>query len=329
MINDKKNNVSCPFNYIGGKFKLLEQIQPYFDEKEVFLDLFAGGGNVGINSSSSEIIFNDSNAILMDLVKFIKDVDTDIFMDKLDCIISSYNLSNTSVHGYSHYACNSSKGLAEYNKNSFLKLRTDFNFKVLSGKTDFAMLYVLMVFSFNNQIRFNSRGEFNLPVGKRDFNSKMRTKLVLFSEKLKNKNIRFMKKDFRDISLDELSSNTFIYCDPPYLITNATYNENRMWTDIDEKDLLNFLDIANKKGFKFALSNVLECKNKRNDILYNWVREKGYYCNYLNKNYSNSNYHRKNKNSISKEVLISNYKKTLRISEQSLLFDSTYLGYKG
>ena len=57
----KRINISCPFNYTGGKFKLLDQIQPLLNEKEVFLDLFAGGGNVGINSSSSKVIFNDSN----------------------------------------------------------------------------------------------------------------------------------------------------------------------------------------------------------------------------------------------------------------------------
>lgn len=164
-----------------------------------------------------------------------------------------------------------------------------------------------MVFSFNNQIRFNRKGLFNLPVGKRDFNSKMKSKLVLFSEELKSKDVQFMKKDFREISLDDFSQETFIYCDPPYLITNATYNENGMWTEIEEKALLEFLDEANEKGFSFALSNVLESKNKRNDILYNWIESKGYYCNSLNKSYSNSNYHRKNKNSISEEVLITNY----------------------
>lgn len=49
-----------------------------------------------------------------------------------------------------------------------------------------------------------------------------------------------MKKDFREISLDDFSHETFIYCDPPYLITNATYNENGMWTEIEEKTLLEF-----------------------------------------------------------------------------------------
>ncbi|HDL5761948.1 TPA: DNA adenine methylase, partial [Mannheimia haemolytica] len=76
----KKMNISCPFNYIGGKFKLLEQLQPLFNEKEVFLDLFAGGGNVGINSSSSKVIFNDTNENLIDLIEFIKDTDTDALL---------------------------------------------------------------------------------------------------------------------------------------------------------------------------------------------------------------------------------------------------------
>lgn len=304
---NNKTNISCPFNYTGGKFKLLEQLQPLFDKKEVFLDLFSGGGNVGINSSSAKIIFNDLNDKLIDLIKFIKDTDTDVLLKQIDDIIERYDLSNTSSYGYSYYNSDSSRGLAEYNKRRFLKLREDFNNKVLSQKIDYSMLYVLMVFSFNNQIRFNQKGLFNLPVGKRDFNSKMRNKLMLFSEELKSKDVQFIKKDFREISLDDFSQDTFIYCDPPYLITNATYNENGMWTEKEEKDLLKFLDKANEKGFRFALSNVLKSKNKRNDILYNWIESKGYYCNRLNKSYSNSNYHRKNKNSISEEVLITNY----------------------
>ncbi|MDO5037723.1 MAG: Dam family site-specific DNA-(adenine-N6)-methyltransferase [Tissierellia bacterium] len=303
----KKMNISCPFNYIGGKFKLLEQLQPLFDEKDIFLDLFSGGGNVGINSSSSKVIFNDSNEKLIDLIKTIRDTDTDILLKQIDDIIVRYDLSNTSLYGYSYYDCDSSKGLAKYNKERFLNLRDDFNNKIQFGEIDYLMLYVLMVYSFNNQIRFNRKGFFNLPVGKRDFNSKMRSKLVLFSEELKSKDVQFMKKDFREIALDDFSPETFIYCDPPYLITNATYNENGMWTEVEEKALLEFLDEANGKGFSFALSNVLESKEKKNKILYNWIESKGYYCNRLNKSYSNSNYHRKNKNSRSEEVLITNY----------------------
>lgn len=303
----RKNNIASPFNYTGGKFKLLNQMQPLFSEGDVFLDLFTGGGNVGINATASKVIFNDINSMLIDLIKFIRNIDTEILINSLDNIIHQYKLSDTSKYGYSYYDCDSSKGLADYNKDKFIKLREDFNSDRFAGVIDLSKLYVLMIYSFNNQIRFNRKGEFNLPVGKRDFNSKMRSKLRLFSDELKRKDVQFLKRDFREISLDDLSPNTFIYCDPPYLITDATYNENGMWTSEDEKDLLFFLDEANNKGFRFALSNVLESKNKKNIILSKWLKNKGYTCNYLNKNYSNSNYHRKNKNSTSVEVLITNY----------------------
>ncbi|WP_338946502.1 DNA adenine methylase [Fusobacterium canifelinum] len=307
-VEDKKSKlVSSPFNYTGGKYKLLEQLQKLFKEEEIFLDIFAGGANVGINSKSPKIIFNDVNAKIISLIEYIKNIDIKELLKKIDNIIVKYGLSNTMLYSYKYYSCNSSEGLANYNKEAFLKLRKDYNKKLNDGMEDYTLLYVLIVFSFNNQVRFNSKGEFNLPVGKRDFNSKMRNKLILFSKKLKEKDIEFYSKDFREIDINKISKNTFIYCDPPYLITTAGYNENGMWTDKDEKDLLNFLKELDKKGLKFALSNVLESKNKENKILKDWILENNFYCNYLKKNYSNSNYQRKAKDSISVEVLVTNY----------------------
>lgn len=39
------------------------------------------------------------------------------------------------------------------------------------------------IFSFNNQIRFNSNGEFDMPVRKRDFNSSSRKNIKDFFKK--------------------------------------------------------------------------------------------------------------------------------------------------
>ena len=55
----------------------------------------------------------------------------------------------------------------------------------------------------------------------------------------------------------------FVYADPPYLITCATYNEQGGWTEKDEYDLLAFLDNLSKNRIKFALSNVLSSKGKK------------------------------------------------------------------
>lgn len=67
------------------------------------------------------------------------------------------------------------------------------------------MLYVLIVYAFNNQIRFNKKGEFNLPVGKRDFNKKMREKLSIFIDRLKSGDYKFESMDFRELDTDDWS----------------------------------------------------------------------------------------------------------------------------
>ena len=171
------------------------------------------------------------------------------------------------------------------------------------------MLYTLIIYSFNNQIRFNAKGKFNLPVGKRDFNEKMKRKLQNFIARLKEKEYEFSNLDFREFDISKLNSNSFVYADPPYLITCATYNEQDGWNENDEKDLLKFLDKLNDNNIKFALSNVLKSKGKENSILMDWAEQNRYKYKILNLNYSynNSNYHTKNKDDATEEVLIINY----------------------
>lgn len=58
----------------------------------------------------------------------------------------------------------------------------------------------MIVYAFNNQIRFNANGEFNLPVGKCDFNAKMEQKLVNFIERLHEQESVFSSIDFREFN---------------------------------------------------------------------------------------------------------------------------------
>ncbi|AFI05410.1 DNA adenine methylase [Helicobacter cetorum] len=296
---------SC-FNYIGGKTQLLPQILKHFPKNlEVFVDLFCGGCSVGLNAKAKQITFNDSNTKLIKLLESIKNIPYELFMQEVKQLIATYNFSKSDMYGYEFYQSNSSKGLANINKMAFLKLREDYNTLLKNKQDNVFMFYTLIVFAFNNQIRFNQQGLFNLPVGKRDFNANLQNKFIAFSKSLAQKNSIFSDKDFREFETSSLPKNTLIYCDPPYLITNAPYNESNAWTIQEERDLLNFLDNIDKKGLKFALSNVLASKNQENFLLKEWAKK--YHCHYLKKSYANSNYQRKNKQAPSIEVLITNY----------------------
>ena len=301
--------IQSPLNYTGGKFKLLPQILPLFPANiDIFVDLFCGGANVGVNVKSNKTILNDTNDNLTLLFSMFKNLGDD-FLPLIDEIIEKYQLSQSSKYGYDYYNCDSNTGLAPYNKDKFLKLRDDFNNSKDIGYYHYAMLYTLILYSFNNQIRFNSNGHFNLPVGKRDYNEKMKQKLQKFIDRLKGKDYKFSNLDFRDFDISTLNTNSFVYADPPYLITCATYNEQGGWNETDERDLLNFLNDLHRNNIKFALSNVLRSKGKENSILIDWTQRNSdkYKVINLNYSYNNSNYQTKNKNEITEEVLIINY----------------------
>lgn len=303
--------IQSPLNYTGGKYKLLPQILPLFPQDiGLFVDLFCGGCNVGINGSSSRVVFNDRDKRLIAFYRTLKSMDEKEIFAYIDKTISHYCLSKTGEYGYDRYGCNSSVGLGKYNKEKYLQMREDFNKKSPSDRDYYLMMYVLILFSFNNQIRFNQAGEFNLPVGKRDFNPRMEKKLSKFIRRIHNLDYHFTDRDFRDFDLNSLEPGSFIYADPPYLITCATYNERDGWGEEDEKALLGFLDRADSLGIRFALSNVLKSKGKKNDILIEWTKQnKGHYrVIHLDYDYGNSNYQTKSKKGKADEVLIINYK---------------------
>ncbi len=310
QINSEKISfIKSPLNYTGGKHKLLKQLNPYFPSNiNTFYDIFSGGANIGINAIGDKVVCVDKQEKLIELFNFFKTITFYDLENKIEKLIKTYKLSNTIENGYEYYNANSSKGVGTYNKIGFSKLREDINNNIFkTEESHLIAFYTLIVFSFNNQFRFNKNNHINIPVGKRDFNNSIRKNLKLFVEKLHQMDISFLNSDFRNIDLDKISNKDFLYLDPPYLITTASYNENGQWTEKDEIDLLFFLKKAHKKGIRFALSNVLTQGARENSILSDWVKENNFNLINLDYHYNNSNYQKINKTEQTEEVLITNY----------------------
>ena len=302
--------IQSPLNYTGGKYKLLPQIEPLFpNDIRTLVDMFCGGGNVGINIHCQRIVFNDIDKSVMGILKiFHKHTEEDI-EQRIVQVIDKFDLSMASRHGYGYYNCNSSDGLGKYNQDKYLRLRDYVNSIKVRNDDYYLHLYVLIVYAFNNQIRFNSKGAYNLPVGKRDFNIEMQGKLRRFVSKLRSISCDFESSDFELFSPQKMDTRDFVYADPPYLITCATYNEKGGWTEKDEIRLLNYLDSLSECDIRFALSNVLTNKGRTNIILRDWLfsHKSDYRCHHLNFDYSNSNYHALSRNKDCDEILVTNY----------------------
>ena len=79
------------------------------------------------------------------------------------------------------------------------------------------------------------------------------------------------------------------------------------FTGVPSMPIIENLHRINEKGIPFALSNVIEHKGKVHEELKRWVDKNHFNLIYIKANYSNSNYQVKDKSSITREVLITNY----------------------
>lgn len=284
--NATKGFIKSPLNYVGGKYKLLPQIFPLFPKKiSTFVDIFSGGANVGINTDAKKIWFNDINAKINEIFRYLQSHTFDEVLGMIMMIIEKYNLSKTNEEG-------------------FKKLRRAYN-----KKPDPILLYVLVAYSFNYQFRFNNKMQYNNPFGRNrsHFSERMCNNLKIFMERLHEVDAVFTDEYFTKLDLSTLDRDSFVYADPPYLITTGSYNDGNRgfvnWTLKQEKELYFLLDTMDKQGIKFAMSNVLSHKGKKNIELLKWSKKYNVY--HLNYDYSNSSHNTLRK--ASDEVLITNY----------------------
>lgn len=296
--------IRSPFFYVGDKYKLMSQINKLVpSDIETFIEPFCGGGSAFMNSTAKFFLCNDINCWQIKLHKYLCKFKNNRqkFFDKFHNLINHYGLSASFLgktvdddlkkqHVKTYFAI--------YNKEAYDRAKRDFN----EDQTNILLLYLLLIYGFNHMIRFNSKGQFNLPVGNVDYNSNVHKALNDYFDFIENNQINFFNKDFNSfVKAVQISQNDFVYCDPPYLITNSEYNKG--WTFREEKKLLALLDELNSKNVRFALSNVLCHKGKKNDVLSVWATK-------YNVHVVHSNYISYYDNSIKNdtiEVLITNY----------------------
>ena len=280
--------IKSPLNYTGGKYKLLNSLFGIFpNDINVFVDLFAGGFNVGINANANTIICNDQIHYLIELYRYLDYTNIETIIEEIKQRINEFSLTKQNAEGYN-------------------ALRERYN----EGK-NIVDFFVLTFYAFNHQIRFNNSQKFNTPFGKErsSYNESVEKNLISFCQALQSKNIVFQNKDFLSVDLSHLGERDFVYCDPPYLISTGSYNDGKRgfknWTPVEERQLLDLLDELNERGVKFALSNVLYHKGLSNDLLIKWSKK--YTVHYLDKSYANCSYHFKEKDAKTVEVVIINF----------------------
>ena len=289
--------------YVGDKYKLIKEIKQYFPQNiNTFVEPFVGGGSVFLNIKASKYILNDIDKNVYQLHEFLEGGTNEkvFFKEVLQCI-KKYDLSRSYIEDTVPVSLKKEYKktyYAKYNKIGYNKLKQDFN---MSKRKDPLHLYVLLIYGFNRMLRFNLKGEFNVPVGNVDFNKNVEKSIKNYFDFIKEKKIQFENLDFKPfVEKNEFQKNDFIYLDPPYLITYSEYN--KIWDEKKEAELLRLLDELNGKNIKFAISNVTKYKGRENRLFIDWMNK--YQSTKIKSNYIS--YH-DNSNKDFEEVLVFNY----------------------
>jgi DNA adenine methylase Dam len=305
---NKKKEITyrSPLFYVGDKYKLMPQIKRYMPSYiNNYYEPFVGGGSSFLNIKANHYKVNDIDQSIINIHKMLykESANKDLFFKKIFKLISDYNLS-CSYNG--HLVPEELKAkykktyYSRYNKEQYVKLRFDYN----KDKKDIMRLYLLLIYGFNHMTRFNSKGDFNLPVGNVDFNSNVYNSLNYYLDYIRNIDIEYTCLDYKEfIHSINFSKNDYILLDPPYLISQSEYN--KLWSENDDKDLCNLLDYLDSQNIKFGITNLLTHKGNKNRYFEKWASK--YHVYEIKSNYISFN---DNKiKSDSREVFVTNYDK--------------------
>ena len=295
----KDRIVRSPLFYVGDKRKLMSQIMTYFPNHiDRLIEPFVGGGSVFMNVDADGFLLNDLNYIVIQIHSMLSSYcdRKDDFFREVFSLINKYGLTSRFLgipqeHG-------KSSDCKDVNREAYNRMKIDFN---SGGKKDIMLLYLLIIYGFNHMIRFNKKGDFNLPVGNLDFNENVYNALNDYFAQTETKQPQWHSQDYSAFLAEiDFRKDDLVYLDPPYLISSSEYN--KMWNEECERNLIREMDRLDAMGVRFAVSNAITYRGKKNDIFGDWAKK--YNIHPISSNYIS---YWDNSRKESGEVLVTNY----------------------
>ena len=291
------NIVISPILYMGNKSRLIRRglVNLFPQNIRTFVDVFAGSATVAMNTDAQYYIINDTDDTLHAYYNMFSTYHNKDIVKHIKKRIDEFDLPKKTT-----IRCFSDKVEVEKYKKSYHLFRDTYN-----KNKNTLDLYTLMFFAFSQQFRVNKNGDFNMPFGNNCFSPKNEESISNGCYFFSQKNFITYKEDFWNLFQKiQIENNDFIYFDPPYSITTATYTENAQWGVADDLRLFSICENLNNQGIKFGISNVLLNKGIENTLLKEFCKDNGFYVFSPN----NFQYHACSKeNKKQQEVYVCNY----------------------
>ena len=196
--------------YRGGKSKEIPHILPFIPRFEGrYIEPFLGGGALYFYLEPERAIINDINGKLMTFYNGVRD-NYDALrreLDEIERLYAEYRLQFDILK-----SVNPDTRVEDRNEVLYYELRDMFNGVRESRYSDALLYYYINKTAYSGMIRYNSRGEFNVPFGRyKSINTNLITKA--HSQLLSMAQI--MNGDYAEVfALAE--EEDFMFLDPPY-----------------------------------------------------------------------------------------------------------------
>ena len=196
--------------YRGGKSKEISRLIPYIPQYEGrYIEPFFGGGAMFFHLEPDNAIINDINKRLIDFYKYVQQ-HYDILTIELMQLEEIYTKHRNTYEELKKIHPNDK--VLDENETLYYELRDMYNGLKSSNYSDAALYYFINKTAYSGMIRYNAKGEYNVPYGRyKNFNTRIITeahhKLLVKTE--------IHNKDYQEI-FNLVNPNDFVFLDPPY-----------------------------------------------------------------------------------------------------------------
>lgn len=232
--------------YRGGKSKeignFLQFVPKDFDR---YVEPFLGGAALYFYLEPDSALINDINNRLINFYVSVRN-NFETIRKELASLELTYS---TNQIEYEKLKEKDTSSLYIENKNESLYylLRDMFNGKIEKKYSDASLYYFINKTSYSGMLRFNSKGEFNVPFGRyKNFNTKFVSKA---HSELLNK-AAITNTDYSEV-FDKCTANDFIFLDPPYDCIFTDYG------NIEQNDFTEDDHVRLAQDFRNLLSRTL------------------------------------------------------------------------
>lgn len=210
--------------YSGGKAKEIPNILPYIPEFDGrYVEPFFGGGAMYFHLEPKKAIINDINTKLIDFYKAVK-CNFNPLRKELDEVELLY-LKNQKEFDELRME-NPNEKIINKNEDMYYRMRSMFNGISPKEYSDALLYYYINKTAYSGMIRYNSKGEFNVPFGRY---ATLNTKSVTLSHSKLLESTEIYNTNYFDI-FNMCNSGDFVFLDPPYDCVFSDYG-NKEYKD--------------------------------------------------------------------------------------------------